>query len=400
MHFRGLLRDIRGTRSSERLDVVRALAALEVMCLHLRDLFFVDYPQLDHPTLWLTAPYALANYGHQAVVIFFVLSGFFIAGTVARSTESGRWSWREYLIQRVARLGVVLAPALVLTYLLDTIGLHLFGFGHNYVGDGTVYILSPNLIARRAPRIFLANLLFLQSFIAPTFGTDSPLWSLSYEFWFYIVFPFLYLAIRPQGKTRWLALLPGLGLFLGLTALRHGFSAYFLVWLFGAFAGSSETTKLPTAARRAIACAGVAGSILALWAVWRGLCSILITDYALGLSFSLVLFAIISDTRKSLGGPVTRLFGRIAQFSYTLYAIHLPILFLARCFLIGNGPRMFPTASSFVIALGIGLGTLLVSYLISLITESRTDAVRRAMRSLLTPTPPVAPLLPPSDQGG
>ena len=37
----------------------------------------------------------------------------------------------------------------------------------------------------------LGNLAFLQDFFARPYGSNGPLWSLSYEFWFYLVFPLL-----------------------------------------------------------------------------------------------------------------------------------------------------------------------------------------------------------------
>ena len=65
--------------------------------------------------------------GYQAVMVFFVLSGYFISSTVLRSINENRWSWSDYLIKRVTRLWIVLIPALVLTYIVAKIQLGLFG---------------------------------------------------------------------------------------------------------------------------------------------------------------------------------------------------------------------------------------------------------------------------------
>lgn len=69
--------------------------------------------------------------GYQAVMVFFVLSGYFISSSVLHSLENGTWSWREYLTKRLLRLWIVLIPALLLTYVWAKLQIHLFG-GSDY----------------------------------------------------------------------------------------------------------------------------------------------------------------------------------------------------------------------------------------------------------------------------
>jgi len=70
-----------------------ALALLE----HWRNFLFVDYRQLGAHKIWWAPVYLLCSAGHQAVVIFFIMSGYLISGSVFRMLEQGRWSWRTYL---------------------------------------------------------------------------------------------------------------------------------------------------------------------------------------------------------------------------------------------------------------------------------------------------------------
>src|ERR1700744_2946758 len=113
------------TNASVLLDLMRALAALVVCVEHWRNFFFVDYNQVhDHRALFAVF-YILTGAGHQAVVIFFVLSGYLISGSIFRLVESGKWSWRLYLTHRLVRLWIVLLPALVLGAILDNTGLAL-----------------------------------------------------------------------------------------------------------------------------------------------------------------------------------------------------------------------------------------------------------------------------------
>jgi peptidoglycan/LPS O-acetylase OafA/YrhL len=52
--------------------MLRGLAAVEVVCFHLRGTFFVDRSPGSGAMLWLF--YFLTSLGHQAVMVFFVLS--------------------------------------------------------------------------------------------------------------------------------------------------------------------------------------------------------------------------------------------------------------------------------------------------------------------------------------
>ncbi|MGC8548860.1 MAG: acyltransferase family protein [Acidobacteriaceae bacterium] len=111
------------TSASVNLDVLRALAAAAVLLSHWRALLFVDFGQLHAHKLLLAVPYVISGAGHQAVIIFFVLSGYLIGGSVMRNVQRGRWEWREYLFQRLTRLWIVLIPALVLCAMLDGVGM-------------------------------------------------------------------------------------------------------------------------------------------------------------------------------------------------------------------------------------------------------------------------------------
>jgi peptidoglycan/LPS O-acetylase OafA/YrhL len=92
------------------LDLARGLAALLVAMGHLRGFVFVDFPTLEHPGLVWSVFYFATGFGHQAVMAFFVLSGFLVGGTVVSRTEAGQWSWSDYAITRMTRLWIVLLP--------------------------------------------------------------------------------------------------------------------------------------------------------------------------------------------------------------------------------------------------------------------------------------------------
>src|SRR5215813_13043084 len=120
--------------ASAHLDALRGIAAVGVCLSHLRDFFFQDYPQVPHHSVLLALTYVATGLGHQWVIVFFVLSGYLVGGSVLRSMSLDRWSWRDYLLRRGTRLYAVLVPALALGGLLDLAGILLFGESGIYGG--------------------------------------------------------------------------------------------------------------------------------------------------------------------------------------------------------------------------------------------------------------------------
>ena len=75
------------TSASIHLDAIRGLAALLVFWSHVRALFFVPYESVAHRNALIKVLYFFDGFGHSAVMVFFVLSGFLISSSVLRSLE-------------------------------------------------------------------------------------------------------------------------------------------------------------------------------------------------------------------------------------------------------------------------------------------------------------------------
>src|SRR5436309_15774515 len=219
--------------ASAHLDVIRTVAAWAVVWRHLRSLSFVDFQHLLHPGWLLRVIYFLTGFGHQAVTVFFVLSGFLISTTVIKNHFSGTWSWREYAINRSTRLYVVLIPGLLLGSLLDIAGSSLFApagvYTHPLSDLGLAIATNSLTIAN-----FLGNLFFLQTILCSPFGSNTPLWSLANEFWYYALFPTaLSAALAFTRKATHVAIpLSAMGVCL---AAFLGFDKFigFLIWMSG-----------------------------------------------------------------------------------------------------------------------------------------------------------------------
>ena len=180
------------------LDMMRFTAAFVVLLHH-----------LTSPEINGVLPHI--PYGHEAVVVFFVMSGFVIA-FVLKGRES---SAEQYAAARLGRLYSVVVPALCLTFVLD-------GWGR---------AASPQLysgIPADHPLLrLLINALFLQQnwnlTVMPL--SNGPFWSLGYEFWYYIIFGGWVLL---RGRAR-LAVVS-----LACLAAGPRILAAFPVWLLGA----------------------------------------------------------------------------------------------------------------------------------------------------------------------
>ena len=158
--------------------------------------------------------------GVQAVDVFFVLSGFVIAHVCATRENT----LYDYAISRAARIYSVAIPALILTIILDAVGMSY---------DPTVYQegfqeISGGLLVR--------SLFFIgEQWNAHRFaGSNSPYWSLGFEVWYYIAFAAFMFAPKPW---RWAAAACVL-LFIGPKV-----ALMFPVWLMGVAVYRFTTVK-------------------------------------------------------------------------------------------------------------------------------------------------------------
>ena len=110
------------------LNFLRATAALLVLFGHSRNWYFLKIGVVEHPSIFLKLFYFVAVLEHEAVVIFFVLSGFLIGGSLADSLQRGSFDLVRYLIARFVRIYIVYVPALILTEAI-------FWFGSRVLSD-------------------------------------------------------------------------------------------------------------------------------------------------------------------------------------------------------------------------------------------------------------------------
>jgi peptidoglycan/LPS O-acetylase OafA/YrhL len=362
------------------LDALRGFAAFSVLLNHWRDAFYVDYSALPHHNLLFAIAYLATGLGHQWVIVFFVMSGYLVGGSVLRSINTGKWSWRGYMLARMTRLYIVLLPALLLGGAIDWAGIHLAGTGNLYAGLSGMHALSENVHLTLTWPMLLGNALFLQTAALPaalghgisTFGTNGPLWSLCNEFWYYIAFPIAVLLFT-RGRALWMRVVCVLSLIVWGWLVGGEIALLGIPWLMGVLIGSLP----PFPARgRVIRLFAI---ILALVLLAAGLAldkrlGSLTGDLILGAIVTLLIWVTLHCATTPLPGAYVRVARRSARSSYTLYLVHVPLLIFLKASL--HLPRALPDGHVFLVSIGVMVLILLYAQLVYQVFERNTEALR------------------------
>lgn len=368
------------SQASAHLNMLRGVAALVVLLGHWRNLFFLDWAEVHHKHLLLEPFYFVTKFGHEAVVVFFVLSGFLIGRTVLRPVWAGRWSAKHYAFHRIIRLELVLLPALVLCWIWDSAGIHLFSPSPTYLGTGGSSVLLYDVSHWISFRIFWGNVAFVQTLRVPPFGSDNPLWSLANEFWYYALFPCLVVLLTRSFSwiKRIIAALVMLAvaIFIGRWMLGG-----FLIWLFGVMLIFLPRPRGLVSLRYWLFLAGAFVLVaiqLLLTFDFRMVEGTINTDYVLGIFVTVLLYALLYYPH-SVSRQYEKFAGLIAGFSYTLYLTHMPVLVF---FSAWRNHRAQPTVGHFLIPIAILCLTIAYSYGIAMLFEHNTDRIRKKIETL------------------
>jgi peptidoglycan/LPS O-acetylase OafA/YrhL len=364
------------------MDAMRGLAALAVVAFHIRYNFFVVFDELTSVSWATRAFYAATSFGHDAVVAFFVLSGFLISGSILKDARGGRWTWTRYLTNRLTRLWVVLIPGLFLTLFWDQLGMHLFPGSPVYTGAPQEWHHNFFPVEERETlRIFLANIVFLHSVRGvPAFGTDGPLWSVTWEFAYYLIFPMLLLSVWP--RTKWamrivyVALAAVLYLHFGSWIMMR-----FPIWLMGFAVQLLPLTQLlssrrnPTP-RNLMTCLIMIGVVVITHAgAVRSVLNEVEVDWVNGVVFAAGLYVLLHDRRTAGETLYVKSSRGAAALSYSLYVVHMPLLVFLRALSIEGRPWELSLATGVAAVL---LAVTIVAYaaIVWYLFESRTGRVR------------------------
>lgn len=365
------------------INALRAAAALLVVVSHLRTLFFIDYSNAEHNKL-NNVFYFASSLGHPAVIVFFVMSGYWVGGSVLRQIQAGQFTWRRHLSQRLTRLWVVLIPALLVTAIVDAVGRSMRPLSDVYRGSPAYYGVAPiHPNNHDGWIVLLGNAGFLQSIRVPTFGTNGPLWSLAYEAVYYALFPLACLLLLRSsplaGRLLCGLLFTAIALLAGKTVLALG-----LPWLLGvAIAWQQKRIRILLSEKWTgwMQAMGIVG-LIAGFVVASASDNAWLSAAAISLPSGILLSSLLSDTR----GPVIlrrciSSFSSIAGSSYSLYVTHCPVLVLLTAILVPRATdRWSLNPMSAAAAVGLVGTCMLTALLFAKLTENQTGRLRKALQ--------------------
>lgn len=354
-----------GQHAFVAMDAMRCVLAIVVAFAHAWYLLIED--RQGQVSILASVAYFLAGFAHASVILFFVLSGYWIARSVDRRIMTG-WEWPSYLIDRVTRLLVVLLPALAIGGALDATALYVFD-SSTHSGATDTYVLRKDVAAALDWRVLLGNFVFLQGIAVPPFGTNGPLWSLAYEFWFYIWFPAIIVSWR---KRRLSPFLFAIGPAWFTPHMVIGFGC----WLCGAVLYKATRTRTDEDRRaplNRIWFSITGGALVAMLVVVR-VVGLVYLELPLAAAFAFFLYAML---RADLRVPhwLLPLAAYGAQASFSLYALHFPVLAFAAALLLDT-ERLPPVAMNIALVAGTLALVILLCGVVARTTERHTGRIR------------------------
>ncbi|MFD2872545.1 acyltransferase family protein [Mucilaginibacter ximonensis] len=344
------------------LDLFRGLAALVVVMMHCRALMFVEFGLLppSNKTMFTKMFYLFTRLGHQAVMVFFVLSGFLVGGKLIQRLKEGTFDLRSYTIDRTVRIFLPLTSAIILIFISNTITGQKYGI-IDYFG----------------------NLLSLQDILVTR--VSGPLWSLAYEVWFYILMGAIAWCFITSKMTYKYA--SALILFICFLIFSYSLrSVYLFIWLLGAisflFGKKNNVIKFSGIVLLILSVGAfeLYGHDKTLNAYKEN--HVEIIELSIGLAVCILAQQVVfSQPKRKLSIAIDGLGTKLANFSYTLYLTHVPIaeLLVYEGFPKNksvNARSIFNYTGGIVIAL-IG------AYVLYWLFEKRTKYVKNKINQLL-----------------
>lgn len=290
------------------ISLCRGLAALEVAAAHVRTQAFPSLRTLPDPGIWYQGLAFFTGFAHQAVVIFFLLSGWLVGGSLLNKLNTPN-PFLSYSIDRITRLWIVLIPSFLATL--------AFAAWSDWI-DATKFDYSPS--NEYSFSSFFGNLVGLQDVAVPRFGGNFALWSLACETWYYVLFP-LVLASFAAKKLVGKIAAAILTVFIAAN-LSNVLMLYFSLWLLGTAFSRIQIALCQRSKMLLI-------SIFVVTAVYSRLNE---ESFLQDLLYSLLFLTLLSSQQQKLknSSPTInwlRSTGTIlSNFSFTLYVIHVPLL--------------------------------------------------------------------------
>jgi peptidoglycan/LPS O-acetylase OafA/YrhL len=351
------------------LDLLRFSSALLVVICHYRGNFFIEYGLLsdEDKNIFTQIFYFIGRLGNESVVVFFVLSGFLVGGKALQRILNNEIDVKSFFIDRFTRIMLPLLAALFFMVVITII-----------VGDPIPF------------KDILGSLFSLQGIFTGSAGNTS-LWTLAYEVWFYIFIGCLMIICR--GKNTNNILIAFIVLTICISIFTKLQTRYLLILFMGSFAFLLPRENLKYLKSKIFLLLILLSFSFVLSQLTSETRSLNLSTFSflerkqisVFLAFIAVLLVhhlVVAKPQKRIWVNVESVSSKFSDFSYTLYLIHYPLMFLLS-YLGFPKSEQINTISILYYIVEI-LISIVVAYLIYLVSEKQTPTVKKYIKRQLT----------------
>lgn len=259
----------------------------------------------------------ISGFGREAAFLFIFLSGFFTAPVFFGESDKV-FGLRSAVARRIARLYPVLLLSLIVTALLDYLGVFVLNWTV-YESNGLMYRVREHW----GLEIFLLNLLSLEPTAALTFGSNGPLWTLGYLIQFYLLAS---LWVKCLGRNPWALSVASVVTAVPMVA-AVGWEpvALFGVWLLGTFLRLRREPLFPSVASGLLLAVLAVGVLIAKFSPSWG--SILFTPLVGVMTIILIARVETINQNCFVGAGMW-----LAPLGFAAYLAHMPAFFFLKGF--------------------------------------------------------------------
>ena len=322
------------------LDSFRGLAASIVVFHHVYTRFYTLY-DTQHFKVLHNIFHFISDLNRVAVLFFFILSGFSIRLSLQKGMPVTKALLNDYLFRRFNRILPLYIIAIAATALAGIVVQQL------NTADFSLTNLFGNLL-------FLQTSTSYKGYWFSPYGNNGPLWSLSFEMFYYLFFPFFILCIRKLFRGNFTSAATALyilsaAFLLSLTCIvinkiiffpYIAFATLFYIWYSGFFIADLYVKK------QLHFSAGL-GVLIIIMFVTAAL-QLVVTSASVQMLFSgsvlSIVFYLLFLVKKNFPGRIivktenafNFLFYKIGRGSYALYLFHYPLLLILMWYRVSN----------------------------------------------------------------
>ena len=358
------------------IDGLRGIAALAVVLYHARASWWIGIAETYKAnglslniSSWIGYLSYPLSFGGLGVCLFFVLSGYCIhrrGAIILSKSNNNTIDFKTFFIRRFWRIYPTYVAALILTALIDY-WVYCYSGIHSANQDNSLYS-------------FVISLLTLQGYAARFYGSNGVFWTLAMEIHLYLAYPLLFYISRRKGPLSALLTTLALGIIYvaansfinidGMFKYREIsgpiFIPFWFNWAVGFYIAEIQAGRAKDFKRNIwFAIASIMVVLALLLTVFK--ISEYITNFFWSVFFASVVRICIYKGADSIWDCyLGRFFVFIGMFSYTLYAIHGPILYAIH---VAIDPISQSKYASIYPSLFAAIATLFISFVSYYIVE-------------------------------